>query len=292
MNKDKNFAQTNKKIIVFYHDDEDGFTGAWAAWKKLKDRALYISINYGRYSNDYFLQINDKEIYFIDYSIDLNIVKELAEKNKVILIDHHLSSKETADSLSGSLYDINRSSATLSWQYFHPGKKIPLFLRHVEDADIWKFKMPFTKEISAAIELYNFDFKTWEKIINIFENKDKKKALEIIKTGKIILKYQDSLVNKMVEHGHKSVFEGYESFVVNSPVLISEIGHKIYEGAGKIAIIWSHRKKSDNKKIIVSLRSDGLINVAELAEKYGGGGHKAAAGFAIESDINFPWQTK
>ena len=61
------------------------------------------------------------------------------------------------------------------------------------------------------------------------------------------MKYQDSLVNKMVEHGHKSVFEGYESFVVNSPVLISEIGHKIYEGAGKIAIIWSHRKKVTTK---------------------------------------------
>ena len=61
------------------------------------------------------------------------------------------------------------------------------------------------------------------------------------------MKYQDSLVNKMVEHGHKSVFEGYESFVVNSPVLISEINYKIYEGAGKIAIIWSHRKKVTTK---------------------------------------------
>lgn len=292
MDKDKNIAQTSKKIIVFYHDDEDGFTGAWAAWKKLKDKAIYISINYGRYSNDYFLQISGKEVYFIDYSIDLNGMKKLAEKNKVILIDHHVSSKEIANSLPGSLYDVNQSGATLSWQYFHPGKKTPRFVLHIEDSDIWKFKLPFTKEISAAIELCNFDFKTWDKIINTFESKSKKKALEIIKTGRVILKYQDSLANKVVEHGHKAIFEGHESFVVNSPILISEIGHKIYEDTGKIAIIWSHRKKSDNKKIIVSLRSDGKINVAELAEKYGGGGHKAAAGFAIEGDINFPWQTK
>ena len=33
MNEDKNIAQTTKKIIVFYHDDLDGFTGAWATWK-------------------------------------------------------------------------------------------------------------------------------------------------------------------------------------------------------------------------------------------------------------------
>ena len=31
---------------------------------------IYLYINYGRYSTDYFLQINDKEIYFTDHSID------------------------------------------------------------------------------------------------------------------------------------------------------------------------------------------------------------------------------
>ena len=44
MDKDKNIAQTAKKILVIYHDDLDGFTGAWAAWKKLKDKAEYISL--------------------------------------------------------------------------------------------------------------------------------------------------------------------------------------------------------------------------------------------------------
>ena len=45
-------------------------------------------------------------------------------------------------------------------------------------------------------------------------------------------------------------------------------------------------------KIHVSLRGDGKINLSELAKKYGGGGHKAAAGFAVEGNINFPWQIK
>ena len=292
MDKDKNIAGTSKKIIVFYHDDEDGFTGAWAAWKKLKDKALYISINYGRYPNDYFLQINGKEIYFIDCFVDMDEMKNMAEKNKIILIDHHLSSKEIAKILPGSLHDITRSGAVLSWQYFHPNKKTPRFLLHIEDEDIWKFKLPFTKEISAVLELYDFDFKKWDKLVKIFESKDKKKYSGLVKTGKILLKYQEALINKIIERGHKAVFEGYESFVVNSPVFISEIGHKIYEGTGKVAIVWSHRKKSGNKKIIVSLRSDGKINVAELAEKYGGGGHKAAAGFALEKEIEFPWKPK
>ena len=289
---DKNIAQTSKKIIVIYHDDLDGFTGAWAAWKKLKDKAQYIPASYSRDSENNFFQFTDKEIYLIDYSFDSAKIKSLAEKNKVILIDHHLSSKEIANYLPGSLHDLNRSGATLSWQYFHSDKKIPRFVLHIEDMDIWKFKLPFTKEITAALELYDFDFKMWDKMAKIFENKNNKKALEIIKEGKTILKYQDALINKLIERGREVIFEGYESFAVNSPVLISEIGHKIYENTGKLGIIWWYKGKNDKRKIKISLRTDGKINASKLAEKYGGGGQLAAAGFMIEGDMNFPWQLK
>ena len=94
MDKDKNIAQTSKKIIVFYHDDLDGFTGAWAAWKKLKDKAEYIKLGYDTKNYDFIFQLEDKDIYMIDYSLNEREMLRLAQKNKVILIDHHFSSKE------------------------------------------------------------------------------------------------------------------------------------------------------------------------------------------------------
>ncbi len=36
----------------------------------------------------------------------------------------------------------------------------------------------------------------------------------------------------------------------------------------------------------MSLRSDGTIDVAEIASSFGGGGHSSAAGFNIESGAN------
>jgi phosphoesterase RecJ-like protein len=44
--------------------------------------------------------------------------------------------------------------------------------------------------------------------------------------------------------------------------------------------------EADHKKFHVSLRSDGTADVAAIAAKFGGGGHRTAAGFNIESSIS------
>ena len=48
----------------------------------------------------------------------------------------------------------------------------------------------------------------------------------------------------------------------------------------------STRHPKTEKKYHVSLRSDGSIDVADIASKFGGGGHPVAAGFSIESTLN------
>lgn len=289
MDKDKNIAQTTKKIIVFYHDDLDGFTGAWAAWKKLKDKAGYIELGYDTKNYDFLFQLKDKEIYMIDYSLNKQEMLSLASKNKVILIDHHFSSKEKADLLPGSVFDEKHSGASLSWKYFHSNKKMPFIVRYVEDYDIWKFKLPHSKELTTVLNLCSFNFKIWDKTAKIFQNKNKRK--ELVKKGRAIVDYQKSLIGELSDKGQEVFFEGYDAIAVNSPVLSSEIGNHIYTKTGKIGIVWSYKGK-DRLKIHVSLRGNGKINLSELAKKFEGGGHKASAGFAIEGNIHFPWQTK
>jgi bifunctional oligoribonuclease and PAP phosphatase NrnA len=40
-----------------------------------------------------------------------------------------------------------------------------------------------------------------------------------------------------------------------------------------------------NERIRVSIRSKGSVNVADIAEKFGGGGHECAAGFSIQGPV-------
>lgn len=44
-------------------------------------------------------------------------------------------------------------------------------------------------------------------------------------------------------------------------------------------------REEENNKIKISMRSQGVIDVEKIASKYGGGGHKNAAGFCINGDF-------
>jgi phosphoesterase RecJ-like protein len=59
-------------------------------------------------------------------------------------------------------------------------------------------------------------------------------------------------------------------------VKVAALIHEIKNGAGKF---------TNMNRYHVSLRSDSCVDVAKIAEKFGGGGHASAAGFQIESTL-------
>lgn len=272
-----------KSIVVIYHDDLDGFGAAWAAWKKFKNKAQYIVTDY------HFAPLEDlknKEIYIVDFCYEKNtVMKKLLKNNKrVIVIDHHISHKEAVKISSEYSFDLNQSGATLSWKYFHPQKPIPRLLRHIKDMDLWKFKIPHTKELLASLYTYDLEFSLWDKIAKDWEKFNTRQRY--LKEGNAIIKYQNKIVKELAEDSEEVIFEGHKARVVNSPILQSQIGNYIVDHNKKIGIIWSY----DKGWLIFSLRSDGKIDVSCLAKKFKGGGHKAASGFDLKSNIKFSWK--
>jgi phosphoesterase RecJ-like protein len=59
-------------------------------------------------------------------------------------------------------------------------------------------------------------------------------------------------------------------------VKVAALIHEIKNGAGKF---------TNMNRYHVSLRSDNTVDVAKIANKFGGGGHTSAAGFQIESTL-------
>lgn len=265
-----------KNIVVLYHADcADGFGAVWAAWKKLKDKAAYIPV---APSNRELPKVAEgKDVYTVDYSFPGDVIEDVAKKVKsLIVIDHHVSNESSLSVATDSLFDLNHSGAVLSWNYFHPEKPLPKLLQYIEDYDIWKFSMPNTKEVMESILLYDMTFDVWNKLARNFE---KKQALKrYIEEGDILLRRMEKRVARLVAYAEEVDLEGRQCLMVNSPFYTSEIGAALVRKGSPVGIIWSRR----GRRIIVSLRSGGKVDVAELAQKFGGGGHKAAAGFSFE----------
>ncbi|MEK7121055.1 MAG: DHHA1 domain-containing protein [Patescibacteria group bacterium] len=276
--------EITKDIVVFYHGGcSDGFGSAYSAWKKFKDTADYLPIDY----KENLPEIKDKKIFFLDITLQKEILKTLMAKNEVIGIDHHISTKDDIEVLEQKIFSTEKSGAYLSWEYFNPESKVPEFIKHISDYDLWEFKMNGTKEINLFLKIIPMDFESWDKIADDMEDTDKKSS--IVNTGKTIATYRDNLAEKIIERGIKEVsFENYKAYCVNAPnlpELADIIGNALARKSPPFAIIWA-----ENREYVgVSLRGDGSVDVSKLAEKYGGGGHHDAAGFRVSNINNLPW---
>lgn len=272
-----------KKIVVLYHDKcPDGFGAAWAAWKKFGNRAKYIGVNHGEPLPK---GITGKEVYTLDFCYKGALFEELFKKAKrLVVLDHHITQKSFIARAHEYRFEINNSGAVISWKYFHPQKKVPKVLKHIEDQDLWKFRLSHTREVCAVLSSYPFDFKVRDKFIREFENT--KKGQGYIKEGGAILRYQGQVIQTNIETASLVNFVGHRVLATNSFTQTSEIGNILAKQQPPFGIVWSER----SGRIIVSLRAIKGFDVSKIAVRFGGGGHKAAAGFSFPIGKKFPWK--
>jgi len=97
------------------------------------------------------------------------------------------------------------------------------------------------------------------------------------------MRHVDKVVEELALEASEVLFEGYRVLMVNAPSrFVSLLGHRLAARQGPFAIIWHYREG----RFKLSLRSDGSVDVSELAARYGGGGHPGAAGFILpQSDF-------
>jgi hypothetical protein len=137
----------------------------------------------------------------------------------------------------------------------------------VQDKDLWRWALPGSREVNAALSSYPFDFHLWDSF--------RQEALEA--EGRAILRYEHEMVGKLVTEQVPVKFQGKTVPAVQSAILNSQIGERL-SGQHPFVIIWHDR---DGRRYF-SLRSreDGP-DVEAIARQYGGGGHTHAAGFSV-----------
>ena len=261
--------------VIYHADCTDGFGSAYAAWKLLGNRAEYHACKHGQTPPD----IKDKVVVILDFSFDNKTTKQMIKDAKELLvIDHHKSAVVELHDITNTLFDMNKSGATLAWEFFHPGKEAPKFIQYITDRDLWKWELPYSKEFSAAFDMVPFEFEEFEK----FE--DDSVFDDAVKRGSYILAYSKTVVKKVCEKASSRKMGGKEIAVVNASHWMSEIGARLSPDCD-FAMIWYY--DHNDKVIKVSLRAfHEHIDVSDVSKKFGGGGHRKAGGFVLPGDYN------
>jgi len=174
-----------------------------------------------------------------------------------------------------ALFDMDRSGAGIAWDFFHPGAPRPELIDHVEDRDLWRFALPGTREIQAAVFSYPYEFDVWDLLMETpmetlraqgvaIERKHHKDVAELVKVAK-----------------RRMVIGHYEVPVASLPyTLASDAGHLMAKGKPFAACYYD----KDGGRVFSLRSTDQGVDVSEVAKLYGGGGHARAAGFTVPRD--------
>lgn len=273
------------RTIIFYHGScPDGFGGAYAAWKKFGDSAEYVPLNRG---DDPMPDVSGADLYFVDFVYEKERMDEIAkDANSLIVLDHHSGVQEVTESFPGSIFDNNRSGATLAWNYFHPGVPVPLLLSFLEDDDLFLFKLPDTRAVVSYLSVKPYTFESWDELREMLDDPAKSEAF-LIKV-RTYAEYFELLAQLAADHAKLVLFEGYEVYFATAhpfKPMKSLVGNLLAKKQGPFALVVAAHPKGFG----VSIRGDGSIDVSEIASRYGGNGHYSSSGFLIPAGGPLPW---
>lgn len=286
-------------INAYYHSNcYDGYGAYWAlrTYLQLNNlKAEYYPVTYG---NKIEVPKNSLCI-FSDFCPDSEeVLKEFSDNNLVIILDHHKTAEDkllnkpkldfsfntVLDKYNKGekglycLFDMNQSGAGITYRYMFNNSDVPNMIKLIEDRDLWKFAYSESKYFHAYLTSKPFDYDTYNNILN--DSSTREGLLKIIESGKSLVEYSDSLVSKICEPIIIKEVNGKRVGIVNVTSHWAEAG-EYSVNKYKLDYYVSLTLNFKDNLIKGSVRRPNGLSTIPLAERFKGGGHKGASGFAL-----------
>lgn len=291
-------------IIIYHANCRDGMCAAMVAHEFLTDYDRHypepelMAAQYGDAVDG--LALAHRDVYIVDFSYPPHVLEDICNyANRVIVLDHHQSA---IDRISGleldnleMVLDITRSGAQITWDYFiehgftcvdemeefHKSRnQRPMIVEYVADRDLWKWEYSNSKSINEALAMYYPTVGHWVRgATDLFD--DRFTRVTLSEKGGILLDRMRADVERLANYAQIVTLAktDFEVVLCNSPLHQSELGNHLAAKYGLPAVIWY----DNGEQHVFSARSMDSIDqdARAIAEHFGGGGHRNAAGFAL-----------
>ena len=275
-----------KKACIYHAGCPDGFGAAWAV------RAGWGSdVEFIPRGHDDTLVANRFEgdrLLFVDIAPPPDAYAKLAEcVAQLVVLDHHVSARDRFNALPDLAedlaadgheicFDLDHSGAMLAWRWLFGDETPPAMIAYVEDQDLWRWSLPQTREVNAAICAAPRSFEAWDALAA-------RSVDDLASEGAPIVRSNRIEVERALQTAHPISIGDLRVEAVNSRFQRAEIGHELAERA-TFGTECGAVYRITGKRVDISVYSIGDFDVASVAGSFGGGGHRNAAGFSVSLD--------
>jgi oligoribonuclease NrnB/cAMP/cGMP phosphodiesterase (DHH superfamily) len=268
-------------LCIYHLADHDG-KGSAAIVKSVHPDVELYGFNHDM-DVPYEVILHHDKVVVCDIALPVDYMFELSEKIDFIWIDHHASVIEKYDEeiskgrtpIKG-LRKIGTAAIELAWNYFYPGKPVPAGIELLAKNDLFDLRDKRVRPFEFAMQSYganNPEDKIWESLINGTADIEK-----IVEDGEKILSWINARNFRLVKMmAFEAETDGYKCICANMPQGYSSFYDSV-ENMDKYDVMinfYMNRNRLWNLSFY-SAKKD--IDVSKIAAKYGGGGHKGAAG--------------
>ena len=282
-------------INIYHERCSDGIASAWVC-QRFNPSIHLISCIAGK--NPMIIPVDciGKKIIFTDICPSTEYLEELCKyAEKVTILDHHVTAyqkiegwKTKPDNLF-TIFVNNQSGCMITWDYFYPGEEMPFFIQYIGDRDLWKWELPYSKEINEVLFVDNYI--TFEGLTKLDNPIKYSSLISLIKRGEELLTEKKILIQRGIESAKECKFVMEEKtygiwLYTGLDDLRSDIGSELTKKTLKngclpdFCVHW--RYNISTNEFWLSMRStDELTDVSKICQKYGGGGHRNASGCTL-----------
>lgn len=291
------FSVDEFDVCLYHANCPDGIGAAYPFWKANRYRSEKFILHGVKHNEPYPSDlIRRKRVVIVDFCYPREIIANMCEEAEYILIlDHHdTAQRELIDQKHQRLsyiFDMSRSGAQIAWNYCYPEILCPWFIEIIADRDLWKWAIPFSKEIGKA--LHSGGWYTWEKMLELEESKDPiGDQMKFFKQGQILLSVEAKEIDYAIQSSVIVEFCGYRIRMTTcNPNIRSEVGNQLANmNDCKFSAIWRYDFISDQWWISLRGSANCQIPLNKICEIYSGGGHQKACGFAIHGSRSTEWK--
>ncbi len=289
----------NLDLVIAHGNCPDGFCAAWVAsrfWGLARQPEFHFAL-YGEPVPD----VAGKDVLLVDFSYKRPVLDEIATKAKSVrVLDHHETAMRDLDGFPGATFDMERSGAGLAWAFapvpdprtYAEGSCVPApwLVRYVQDADLWRFSLPQSREVRASYLSYPRTFEAWDELAARDVEAVAAEGVGILRANR---RHVEQMADVLVAIDLR-LGDGRNLNLVPTawaPVLFADVREELLRRFPERHVVATLRGRPDGRiEVGLGSRRDGP-HVGEIAQRFGGGGHQGAAGFVMEwnSPLVRPW---